>query len=313
VGQFNSSAGSFPLAEVSSHPLRALVRTLPAAAVKRTRGTLRAGVAPRGSAVAACHFQWGTTGEFSNSTPCARLPRSATGRTVVSVTLRGLIAGTTYYYRVRVVTAGGTATGPRRSFTTPARGGRFTFGNASVSPRTSSFQANLERVNPYSLLRPGRLERLAIYLQPTGRRGRQTLRLVLYRDAHGLPGRLVAQSRRLTFRSSDRARWYSVAVVRQRELDRGHYWIGAITGGEAGVAGWRYADVGVRDTRERRFAKGASSPFRAAGQDRAVMSMYAVIGAGRAAGPRRMARATGLFRTRTLCARRCLSRSVTPG
>jgi hypothetical protein len=230
---------------------------------------------------------------------------------VVSAALQGLVPGTTYYFRLRVVSAGGTVTAARGSFTTTSRRGVFTFGNASVGPRASSFRADLERVNPYALLRGGELQRLNIYLQPTARRGRQAVRLMLYRDAGGLPGRLLATTRRFTFRSSYHARWYSLGVLRRRALPRGRYWIGVITGGRSGVAGWRYADVGVRDTRGRGFDRGATSPFGAVGQDRALMSLYATIS--QPESTRRVARATGLFRTRTVCAHRCLSRNVVPG
>jgi hypothetical protein len=221
------------------------------------------------------------------------------------VRLSNLVPGTTYHFRLRAHNAGGTASGADQTFTTRSRVGTFTFGNASVSPEASAFQSNLERVNPYALGRSGMLRALSIYLQPTTTHGTQDIQLLLYADSRGTAGALIAASRGLAFSSSDPAGWYALGV-RRRDLAAGHYWIGVITGGTPRVAGWRYADVGVRETRATSFAGGPTNPFGATDHDLAVMSLYATLAPiGHASRVARRRPATGLFKTRAPCGRDC--------
>jgi hypothetical protein len=105
-----------------------------------------------------------------------------------SVTLTGLVPGTTYQYRIVASNTTGTSTGADNLFATPAPGGASTLGNASVGDEISNFQSGLERVNPYALYWPGVARSLSMYLQPTGVSGTQRVQLVLYADQNGTPG-----------------------------------------------------------------------------------------------------------------------------
>jgi hypothetical protein len=150
-------------------------------------------------------------------------------------------------------------------------------GDPSLGDESSTFQSGLERVNPYELYWPGVARSLSIYLQPTSTSGKQSLRLMLYANSGGAPGRLLARTHAFAFASTDPAGWYRARLIRSVDLADGQYWIGVLTGGKANVAGWRYDDTGTRDTRYRSFSQGPTDPFGATGQDTAVMSLFASL------------------------------------
>jgi hypothetical protein len=75
-------------------------------------------VNPSGSAVTDCHFDWGTSTAYGNTAPCAPAPGSGTSAVPVSAGLSGLIANTTYHFRVVASNAGGTSFGGDQIWTT---------------------------------------------------------------------------------------------------------------------------------------------------------------------------------------------------
>jgi hypothetical protein len=101
--------------------------TTAATAISTTTATLHATVNAGGQTVRACGFEWGvnplttsTTGsDLALVEPCDTTP-AATGNQTTSVTLKGLAPGTTYYFRVLVVTYGGDAIANTVSFKTLA-------------------------------------------------------------------------------------------------------------------------------------------------------------------------------------------------
>jgi hypothetical protein len=78
-----------------------------ATAVGEAEATLNATVNPHGGEVDACRFEYGRSTSYGSSVPCDRLPGSGTGPVAVSVTLRGLAAGTEYHFRITVEYRGG--------------------------------------------------------------------------------------------------------------------------------------------------------------------------------------------------------------
>lgn len=267
------TAASSPPPPPSSAPV---VTTDGTSGVTASAATLQGTVNPDGGNVTSCQFLWGASdGPYTHSAPCQSLPGGGSAPVSVSATLSGLVPGGSYEFRLRARNAVGTSTGSEQRFQTPSTGGHFVFGNPSVGGASSSFQANLERVNPYVLYAAGVARSLSIYLQPTGIAGSQTVELMLYRDHGGRPGALLGQSRRLAFTSTDHAGWYTPRLRHRVSMPTGMYWIGVLTGGTAGVAGWRYDDVGTRETRRTSFAGGPTDPFGATDFDAAVMSLYA--------------------------------------
>ena len=93
------------------------VATGAASALALTSATLNATVNPDGGTVEDCHFDYGTTTSYGASVPCTTLPGSGTSAVAVSAPVNGLIAGTTYYFRIVASNAGGTNYGADQALT----------------------------------------------------------------------------------------------------------------------------------------------------------------------------------------------------
>lgn len=93
------------------------VETLAASAVGDTAATLNAGVSAQGQA-ATVFFEYGLTPAYGSTV--AASPSQVTGVAGVPVSMRitGLLAGTSYHFRVIATGPGGTSTGEDRVFTT---------------------------------------------------------------------------------------------------------------------------------------------------------------------------------------------------
>src|SRR5581483_10017363 len=94
-----------------------------------------------------------------------------------------------------------------------------------------------------TLAAPGSVSKLSIYLAPTSTSGQANVKGVIYSDSGGSPSSLLAVSGELVFSSTQAAGWYDLKLPASVNLAAGTYWIGVITGGTTGVAGFRYASV----------------------------------------------------------------------
>lgn len=92
------------------------VTTLAATNISTASATLNGSVNPNGSSTN-YYFQWGTTTSYGNNTPTAS---AGSGSSVVNVSanISGLVAGTTYHYRLVAQNSAGTANGNDMTFTT---------------------------------------------------------------------------------------------------------------------------------------------------------------------------------------------------
>jgi len=161
-----------------------------------------------------------------------------------------------------------------------------TFGTTSVGAAADVMNADRKRVNPYSLTTSGTVSRLTAYLEPTQTAGQQLVKGVLYADAGGAPGRLLAVSSELAFHSTDRAGWYDLPLTTPLALGPGRYWIGLISGNTARVAAFRWSSVaGSRAYDVNSYASGPSDPFGSATTDAEQMSIYATYTPGTATVP----------------------------
>ncbi len=88
-----------------------------ASQVGTTSATLSALVDPDGSEVTECVIEYGPVGSLGSSAPC-HISGEGTTPEEVAVEVRGLAPGTTFDFRVRAVTEGGSSTGELASFTT---------------------------------------------------------------------------------------------------------------------------------------------------------------------------------------------------
>lgn len=152
-----------------------------------------------------------------------------------------------------------------------------TFGKKSVGASSDSFAADRKRVNRYALTTNASVSKLSIYLAPTGVSGQQVIQGVVYADAGGAPGARLAVSNQLTFHSTDAAGWYDLVLPAPLQVSAGNYWIGVITGGSSGVAGFRYDSVASsRIYNANTYSSGPSDPFGSSyTTDNEQMSLFA--------------------------------------
>jgi hypothetical protein len=164
-----------------------------------------------------------------------------------------------------------------------------TLGLSSVGVNPDRMVADRKRVDHVQLGVAGSVSKLTMYLAPTGTSGQQVLAGVIYADQSGSPGALLAVSNELTFHATDAAGWYDLVFPSAVSLPAGTYWIGVISGGSSGVAGFRWNSVsGARALSSDLYADGPSNPFGSAAIDSEQMSVYATYTAGPASsGPKK--------------------------
>jgi len=149
--------------------------------------------------------------------------------------------------------------------------GRTTLGTKN----SAGMSADFKRASSFTIQVPGRLGSMTAYLDGRGGTvGNQELRYVLYQDANGVPGAMVAQSQSFTLGSDTAPGWYPAGIVESASLASGKYWFAIHTGGTAGVLR-NYADgagnwYGNADT----FAGGPSAPFGAGNTGNGTLSAY---------------------------------------
>jgi hypothetical protein len=96
------------------------VATGEASGVTQTSATLNATVNPNESAVTDCHFELGASTAYGTTLPCSGALGAGTTAVPVSALVAGLLAGTTYHYRVVATGVGGTMAGGDQVLTTVA-------------------------------------------------------------------------------------------------------------------------------------------------------------------------------------------------
>jgi len=69
-----------------------------------------------------------------------------------------------------------------------------TFGTTTIGGSSSSYTANRKQVGRYPLPTAGSVTKLSIYLAPTGTKGQQVMRGIIYADASGKPQALLVAS-----------------------------------------------------------------------------------------------------------------------
>jgi hypothetical protein len=98
------------------------VTTGAASGVLPTGATLNGAVNPDGIQLSDCHFEYGTDTSYGQSAPCVpaagAIPADSSEH-AVSATLAGLVAGTTYHFRLAAANANGANTGADATFATP--------------------------------------------------------------------------------------------------------------------------------------------------------------------------------------------------
>jgi hypothetical protein len=144
-------------------------------------------------------------------------------------------------------------------------------GEPEIGAQSRGLEADVKQVARYSLPTQGYAQEINVYLQPTGLSGQQLLEGLIYADAGGMPGSLLATTDDLTYPSTASPGWYALKLPRMRTTDNpsgllllqpGAYWIGVIAGADPGVAGVAYEPVPADLTyNANAFTGGPSDPF----------------------------------------------------
>src|SRR2546423_7628478 len=151
-----------------------------------------------------------------------------------------------------------------------------TFGTPTIGASSSSYTANRKQVGRYPLPTAGSVTKLSIYLAPTGTKGQQVMRGIIYADASGKPQALLGASEQLTFKSTGSAGWYELRFPSPVTLTVGSYWIGVLTGATGKVAGFRFTKVtAARNYNANTYSSGPSNPFGSGSIDAKQPSLYA--------------------------------------
>src|SRR3989440_12835914 len=150
------------------------------------------------------------------------------------------------------------------------------FGTTTIGASSSSYTANRKQVGRYPLATAGSVTKLSIYLAPTGTKGQQVIRGIIYADASAKPQALLGASEQLTFKSTGSAGWYELRFPSPVTLTVGSYWIGVLTGARGRVAGFRFTKVtAARNYNDNTYSSGPSNPFGSGSIDAKQTSLYA--------------------------------------
>ncbi len=123
-----------------------VVVTEAATSITQTSATLNATVNPKDQNVSECQFEYGPTEAYGESVPCSSPPGSGEAPVMVSAPVTGLVANTTYHFRIVATNANGTSDGSDQMFTTlPNRPAVVTEAAAPVTQTTATLNAT---VNP---------------------------------------------------------------------------------------------------------------------------------------------------------------------
>jgi hypothetical protein len=244
------------------------------------------GIAQTGQTLTASTGSWseGPTGYAyqwqrcdTSGANCTAIP----GASSQTLLLGASEVGSTVRVSVTASNAAGASAPAESAQTTVVRQSSGTFGQSRVGARSAAMPANVKAVDSYSLSTPGTVSHLSIYLSPTGASGRQLLRGVLYADAGGSPGALIATSSQLTFSRNQGAGWYALGFHNPPRLTAGKYWIGVIAGRTSNIAGFRYEEVaGSGYMNANSYGEGPTNPFGAGRGDSLQISLYATYTVG---------------------------------
>ncbi len=130
----SSPSSSYSLAVVASPPLPT-VATRPATSVRDRSATLNASVYPN-NITATVNFEYGLTPAYGTTVAASPAQLSGTGEKAATCTLTGLLAETTYHYRVVATSAKGVSVGQDMTFTTSglATLDDLSLGGATIAP-----------------------------------------------------------------------------------------------------------------------------------------------------------------------------------
>ena len=160
-----------------------------------------------------------------------------------------------------------------------AQPGAATFGKTTVGALADEgLYANYKIVQSATLPVAGKVSQLSVYAIPGLKApAPEAMRAVIYADAGGTPGALLATGPEVVYRSNVYGKgWFELPLESPVELAAGTYWIGVLTGETDDGMGYVYDSVPAsRAYNENAFGAGPTDPFGPATLDSEQASIYA--------------------------------------
>jgi hypothetical protein len=161
-----------------------------------------------------------------------------------------------------------------------ASGSSVTLGNTVVGAASNPGWDGVKWGNKYTLASAGTVTKVSAYLGDNpGVAGVESFRALVYADASGAPGALVAQSSVVSVGDGQAAGWVDFAISPGVSLSAGAYWV-VLQGGGTNNAALRYGNnavTGAERWNNDAFADGPASPFGTATTGNWQWSLYATV------------------------------------
>jgi hypothetical protein len=177
------------------------------------------------------------------------------------------------------INAGGASPGVTSAPTAVvSTGSTATFGNLNVGTLIDGGMfANYKVVHRAVLSGSGGVANLEVYAVPGFSSNQQALKAVIYTDAGGTPGALLATGLEATYKGNvNGSGWFELPFAAPVHVTAATYWIGFVTGPTSGGMGYAYEELaGSRAYNQNPFAAGPTEAFGAAKRDSENASIYA--------------------------------------
>jgi hypothetical protein len=169
------------------------------------------------------------------------------------------------------------------TYTTAAK----TFGYATVGASWGVFGSGIKAVNRFPLTEAGRVNKLSIYVDGNGGpSGTGMMKGIIYADAGGQPGALLATSNEISITAGAAGGWRDLVFGSPVSLSAGRYFLGVLVGGTGNVIRETYdAETGIMRYDADAYADGASNSYGAATTFNNKMSLYASYSGGTTGAP----------------------------
>jgi hypothetical protein len=162
---------------------------------------------------------------------------------------------------------------------TVSQASQLTFGKTSVGASVDhGMYSDYKIVHRATMPAAGSVSKLTVYAVPgVSSPSPQALRAVIYADAGGVPGALLASGVEVTYRGNvNGSGWFDLPFEAPVSLEAGTYWIGFITGATSEGMGYAYDSApSSRAYDQDPFSTGPTDPFGGATVDSEQASIYA--------------------------------------
>ncbi|MDX6505131.1 MAG: hypothetical protein QOE29_2256, partial [Gaiellaceae bacterium] len=188
--------------------------------------------------------------------------------------------GGTYAVKLKVTDSNGATSTSAPLTITAAAPGTAIFGASTVGAFTDTASTDYKEVSRYTAV-AGSVTKLTGYVSGLGPNvGLQSVRAVLYADAGGSPGALLAVSNAVTVVSGQQWGWVDFVLPAPVVVSAGTIWMGYIASANNDLTQLRYDSV-TADLRYNAnaggFAAGPTNPFGTAVQSSIHYSLYATV------------------------------------